>query len=243
MVTTTAETINAKNPKRKKSAKAPTSFCPGFPQSSCIAFPQTSCARSGAFDAPLLGAVLRIFTETVATWYRKRAAKQCGTTNSECGGITVIQRASSDLRLNLHFHTLFLDGVYLRIAADENASPVFHAAPPPTQDDLQVVVQQAAKSIVRFLQKRGLIALATAPGDGRFTVVVGDGILCDDDPLLAQLLAAATRVHGNDKQGREHICRYITALASKPLGPQQHLSEWITIIDTKQTRHYSYPDG
>ena len=83
-------------------------------------------------------------------------------------------------------------------------------------------------------------------------MVVGDEILGDDDPLLAQLLAAATagappagsafkrasirlamngdvpkpnghlcaeqwgfnlhaatRVHGNDKQGREHICRYI----------------------------------
>jgi hypothetical protein len=142
---------------------------------------------------------LRIFTETVAAWYRKRAAKQCGTANSECGGLTDIQRASSDLRLNPHFHTLFLDGVYVRDDADENAPPMFHAAPPPSQDDVQAVVQQAAKRIVRFLQKRGLIALAIAPK--------AKGRLCAEQ--WGFNLHAATHVHGNDKQGREHLCRYI----------------------------------
>ena len=88
-----------------------------------------------AYDARLLGAVLRIFTETVAAWYRERAAKQCGTANRKCGGLTVIQRASSDLRLNPHFHTLFLDGVYERDTNDANAPPVFHPAPPSSQDD------------------------------------------------------------------------------------------------------------
>ena len=45
---------------------------------------------------------------------------------------------------------------------------------------------------MHFLQKRGLIALATAPGDGEVTVIVGDETFGEDDPLLAQLLAAAT---------------------------------------------------
>jgi hypothetical protein len=30
----------------------------------------------------------------------------------ETGTVTVIQRANSDLRLNPHLHTIFLDGVY-----------------------------------------------------------------------------------------------------------------------------------
>ena len=89
-----------------------------------------------AFDGRLLGAVLRIFTDTVATWY-----------------------------------------VYVRDANNADAPPVFHPAPAPTQDDVQFVVKRAAKRIVRFLQKRGLIALATAPGDGEVTVVVGDETL------------------------------------------------------------------
>ena len=132
-----------------------------------------------AFDGRLLGAVLRIFTDTVATWYRKRAEKQTGSADTQCGGLTVIQRASSDLRLNPHFHTLFLDGVYVRDANNADAPPVFHPAPAPTQDDVQFVVKRAANRIVRFLQKRGLIALATAPGDGEVTVVVGDETLGD----------------------------------------------------------------
>jgi hypothetical protein len=64
-----------------------------------------------AFDARLLGAVHRLFTDTVAAFYRKRAAPSCGKARPEYGGLTVIQRAWSDLRCNPHFHTLFLDGL------------------------------------------------------------------------------------------------------------------------------------
>ena len=45
--------------------------------------------------------------------------------------------------------------------------------------------------ILRFLQRRGVITLVTAPGDGEVTVVT-DETLGDKDPLLARLLAAAT---------------------------------------------------
>ena len=205
-----------------------------------------------AFNARLLGAVHRLFTDTVAAFYRERAAKTCSTDSKpECGGLTVIQRASSDLRCNPHFHTVFLDGVYMR--DKHGGAPVFAPAPPPSQAEVELVVKKAAQRIVRYLAKRGLIAVATAPGDNEMTVIVGDETLGEDDPLLAQLLAAATaglppagpaqpraplrmalsandkpiakgrlcaqqwgfnlhaatRVHGNDKQGREHLCRYI----------------------------------
>jgi hypothetical protein len=135
-----------------------------------------------AFDAALLGAVHRLFTDTVAAFYRKRRA-------GECGGLTVIQRASSDLRCNPHFHTLFLDGVYER--NEPQAPPTFAPAPPPTQAEVELVVQTAARRIVRFLQRRGLIAVATAPGDGEATVSIADESLGDADPLLGRLLAAA----------------------------------------------------
>ena len=64
-----------------------------------------------AFDGKLLGQVLRIFIDTVASNYRKRLADR-GITDGECGAVTVIQRANSDLRLSPHFHVLQLDGVY-----------------------------------------------------------------------------------------------------------------------------------
>ena len=64
-----------------------------------------------AFDGKLLGQVVRIFTDTVAGWYRRRHVGR-GLPAGESGAVTVIQRANSDLRLNPHFHTVFLDGVY-----------------------------------------------------------------------------------------------------------------------------------
>ncbi len=152
-----------------------------------------------AFDARLLGAVHLLFTDTVAAFYRERAAKTCGATKAECGGLTVIQRASSDLRCNPHFHTVFLDGVYVR--DKQGGAPVFHPAAQPSQAQVEAVVKKAALRIIRFLKRRGLIALATAPGDDELTVIVGDETLGEDDPLLAQLLAACHRWFATRRTG------------------------------------------
>jgi hypothetical protein len=43
--------------------------------------------------------VLRIFTDTVSSWYRKRHVAR-GLPDGETGTVTAIQRANSDLRLN-----------------------------------------------------------------------------------------------------------------------------------------------
>ena len=122
--------------------------------------------------------------------------------------MTVIQRANSDLRLNPHFHTVFLDGVYspdgegARAArgvgrgrcgpevpeGGDGRGQMFH--PAPTQQELEALVCRASKRILRFLQRRG-VTLVTAPGDGEVTVV-GDETMVEKDPLLAKLLAAAT---------------------------------------------------
>jgi hypothetical protein len=68
---------------------------------------------------------------------------------------------------------------------------MFHPAPAPTQADVEAIVERVSKRILRFLQRRGVITLVTAPGDGEVTVVTDESI-GDKDPLLARLLAAAT---------------------------------------------------
>jgi hypothetical protein len=68
---------------------------------------------------------------------------------------------------------------------------MFHPAPAPTQQEVEHLVERASKRILRFLQRRGVITLVTAPGDGEVTVVT-DETLGEKDPLLAKLLAAAT---------------------------------------------------
>src|SRR5262249_49646967 len=64
--------------------------------------------RRLAQDGALLGALTRIFVGTVERFYGERTAKRPAKT----GAVTVVQRSSSDLRLNPHLHVVFLDGTY-----------------------------------------------------------------------------------------------------------------------------------
>jgi len=56
---------------------------------------------------------------------------------------------------------------------------------------LLAIVERASNRILRFLRRRDVITLVTAPGDGGITVVT-DETMGEEDPLLARLLAAAT---------------------------------------------------
>jgi hypothetical protein len=60
----------------------------------------------------------------------------------------------SALNLNVHFHMLFLDGVYL---ADGANPPVFRHVAAPGASELQALVEQIATCIGRVLERRGLI--------------------------------------------------------------------------------------
>jgi hypothetical protein len=147
-----------------------------------------------AFDGKLLGEVLRIFTDTVTSWYRRRHRER-GLPDGETGAVTAIQRANGDLRLSPHFHTLCLDGLY---SPDRDGKGLmFHPAPAPSQEDIEQLALRVSKRILRFLQRRGVITLVTAPGDGEVTVVP-DETLGEQDPLLAKLLAAATTGAASD---------------------------------------------
>ena len=93
--------------------------------------------------------------------------------------MTFVQRFGSSINLNPHFHVLFLDGVY--VPAAEGGAPVFVAAPPLADEDVQKLVETASQRIVRLLQRRGLL----------------DDSLVDDlsesEPLQAALSAASVQ--------------------------------------------------
>ena len=58
------------------------------------------------------------------------------------------------LNLNVHFHMIFVAGVYL---TDGAAPPVFRHVAVPGTTELQALVQHIAERIGRMLEKRGLI--------------------------------------------------------------------------------------
>ncbi len=91
--------------------------------------------------------------------------------------------------------------------------PLFQTAPKPTQEDIEVVVQRARAvettaseapfrtRILRYLEKRGVITFAAAPGDDEVNAVLGEGF-GESDSAHSTLLHAATS--GSPPAGPAH---------------------------------------
>jgi hypothetical protein len=136
--------------------------------------------RRLAYDGPLLGAVSRVFMRSVLEWYRRRMEAE-GAMDGRSGAVLVIQRCSSDLRLNPHIHAVLLDGAFTE-GADGELS--FHALPRLRTEELADVLQIVRVLILRLLVRRGVVQ-----GEPDLTVVDDD--LAEREPALAQLASAA----------------------------------------------------
>ena len=73
-----------------------------------------------------MGKVLGIVYRTLATHLVHKAGFPLE--DASTGAVTLIQRFGSALNANIHFHILFLDGVY---ASRENGKPRFHRVKAP----------------------------------------------------------------------------------------------------------------
>ncbi|MBN2196272.1 MAG: transposase zinc-binding domain-containing protein, partial [Polyangiaceae bacterium] len=82
-----------------------------------------------AYDGELLGGVSRELGGAVMDFHRRRFELR-GLHGGKSGAVTVVQRSSSDLRLNPHYHLVALDGVYDTMGEGAEAeAPTFHALP------------------------------------------------------------------------------------------------------------------
>jgi hypothetical protein len=80
--------------------------------------------------------VLAVYTRALLGFYRKRA-KASGYRDGSTGTVTVIQRFGGALNLNVHFHTLALDGVFVR---EPDGSLRFVAAKAPTNAEVEALL-------------------------------------------------------------------------------------------------------
>jgi putative transposase len=134
------------------------------------------------FDGKVLGAVARIFVDSILGWYRRRL--RAGTHERvEGGAVVAVQRASSDLKLNPHLHVVFLDGVY---TAAPSGNLEFRALSRLSTTDVADALQVARARILAHLERRGVIHI-----DADADVLRVDDALAEREPALAQLAAAA----------------------------------------------------
>ena len=103
------------------------------------------------------------------------------------GSVTFIQRFGSALNLHVHYHVVFLEGVYLDRPA-QGRTPRFLPSEPPTDTDIADVVQKISRRVIRKLrQLRYLEAGLDA------AVATGYDPLVDDAPELARTMAASVQ--------------------------------------------------
>ncbi len=67
-----------------------------------------------AYRPELARGVLQVALDEVFGWLEARALADLGVAGGRAGAVTVEQRFSSSLSLNLHFHSLLPDGVFAR---------------------------------------------------------------------------------------------------------------------------------
>ena len=104
-----------------------------------------------ALDARLTARVLAITLRAIFAWQR-RQARRLGWRHSRTGAVTFVQRFSSALRLNVHFHCLVPDGVF---AAEVNsdAGSSFLVLPPPADQDVEDINRTIARKVLLLLRR------------------------------------------------------------------------------------------
>jgi hypothetical protein len=132
-----------------------------------------------AYDQRLCRRVLGVFIRAVLSFERRRARRR-GVADVRGGAVTAIQRFGSAANLNIHFHSLVVQGVF----AGDGAR--FVPLPAPSDQDVWHVLATVRRRVVRLARRHGL----DLEGDG-----IVDGArrdeLAEESPLLAGLAAAS----------------------------------------------------
>ncbi len=140
--------------------------------------------------------------------------------------------------LNVHFHTLVLDGVFAELTPGRLQ---FHAAPPPSDAAVAELLATIRAPGGALLARRGLEPAAAEPGPP-------DG-LAEVSPVLARILSAS--VQGRVALGRHAGARVgrlgeaPTEAAGRARGPRQahldgfdlHANVWVPPNDRARLEH------
>ena len=118
----------------------------------------------------LITHALQIFHRAMKSHYRQ-AAKKIGVVGEiHTGAVTVVQRFGSALNLNIHFHALLLDGVFVieRDLGDGVTTPKFIETPKPAQEEVLALMQTIQERMLRLFRRRGLVSEfeSEAPAEG-----------------------------------------------------------------------------
>src|SRR5215468_7167130 len=141
-----------------------------------------------AASQDLTAQVHTIIRTTIAQYYINQAVTHSVPRDKvQPGSVTFLQRFGSALNVNLHFHCVFMEGVYLD-RTDQGRTPRFLQGEPPTDPDIAAVVQKISRRVIRKLRHLGYLEAGSDAA-----VATGYDPLVDDAPELARTLAASVQ--------------------------------------------------
>jgi hypothetical protein len=182
-----------------------------------------------AEDPGLARKVGRVFVTTIFRFVRETARLKLDITGpTQCGCVSVTQRCGAALNLDVHFHALVLDGVYV---VGEDGEPVFHPIPDPESDEVAWVAEQVRVSVMQLFEKHGSGSkqerallrqiqsasvrheVATGPRAGKRVRRIKEGEVAVARQRDGQGVDGF-RVHAGrpvrEQENLERLCRYVT---------------------------------
>jgi len=139
--------------------------------------------------------VLGIVYRAISTYLAHKAGFAKPMTQT--GAVTLIQRFGGALNLNIHFHMLFLDGVY---SGSNGDLMLFRQTKAPNREELTRLTHTIAECVARYLERQGLVERDT--GSVYLTPEAVDA--SGDDPSNQLLGSSITyRIAIGSQQGRK----------------------------------------
>ena len=134
-----------------------------------------------ARDPAVMGKVLGIVYRAIATHLIRKAGHT--KTTAQTGAVTLIQCLGGALNLNIHFHMIFVDGVYIAGAPDSRVR--FRWVKAPTSEELNQLTHTIAQRIARYLERQGFLVR-----DAENSYLTYDGMDADQQSPINQLLGS-----------------------------------------------------
>ena len=145
-----------------------------------------------------IGPVLGIVQRVIAGWLADQAG--IDRASAQCGAVTLIQRFGSALNLNIHFHMLWLDGVYVEATELPRRELRLHRARAPTTAQLTQLAATIAHRVCRHLTRKGWLE-----GEGE-SAFLADSAAGDDSMDGLRMSSFTYRI----ATGRDAGCKVVT---------------------------------
>src|SRR5215510_14936127 len=174
-----------------------------------------------AASQELTAKVHTIIRTTIGQYYvNKAVTRGLARAHVQPRAVTFIQRFGSALNLKLHYHVIFLEGVYLD-SADQGRTPRFVTGEPPTDADIAALITKISHRVMHKLRQLGYLEAGLDAA-----VATGYDPLGDDAPEMARTMAASVqqRIAFGERAGQQvrHIGAGFGSEGERPLlsGPR-----------------------